>query len=638
MKTQNIIFNPKVNLVSKKANTAPKVQFASIPDVFIKNAKCDVSFNGLTRDMGKRAYPTLEAIQAKIEQHPKSNGIVGNLPNEWLEKIPQSHRGETIKQLYKSIGEVALELRKKENSKEAVVSASQKINEALHIVGIIEPEQKIKLKKLEAGAYGTGYLLEQNTPTKDKFIIKIFHDIEPTLDIHGNYIEQNRAMFWQKNTTKNNNRAKSYFMDLKNGYMINQFIGILTPLPKKRVNESRLGLFANDETGNHNIINGYSIDYGGLEIKTPILDNNKEARYTYKKITNAPYSEKLGVWNQIYENKSVPNYTQKLEGLIPAVNLITGSNNKLECFDKLLKVPDMNLKAALCKNIDVLPFNMRAPWFDNRLHNADSATKKALAHSLKVLSKEPKGDNLARFEKLMNGSDSETQVLLAENLKLLEPEQKTKWFKKLAQLAVQNQDNKLKSQLTRQLSNIADEDKAGWFEQFYKDSDIKVKTSLATHIEQLPNSPANDRVDWYHKLAADALKCEDGYKKLTLALCNNLYILTGKDCEQHYNKFLEIANNSIKSKLAFNLDVLPQDSQPKFFKKIAKVSDNKIKLELAVHLRHIPEESQIDCFKSLIIDADEVLKTKLQKKIKNFPEELKQKCNQLLKKQDKNAA
>lgn len=62
--------------------------------------KRQINFLGLNRNLGKMCFTTSSAIKTKSDFFTKSNGIVGNIPSEWVKNISKENRGEIIKLLY----------------------------------------------------------------------------------------------------------------------------------------------------------------------------------------------------------------------------------------------------------------------------------------------------------------------------------------------------------------------------------------------------------------------------------------------------------------------------------------------------------------------------------------------------------
>lgn len=322
--------------------------------------------SGLTKVLRKKAALSAEFVKEEFIKRSSSNGIVGNLPSEWIKLIPKNEREVKIKGLYNDFKEIIIDLRKKGDIKKA----SEQMTDALKKAEIIQKHENLSLNYLKEGEHCKGYSLDGISD--DKFMIRVFHDrdyLGKFSKDHGNYIEIARAGFWQKNAGKNQ-FTKFHFGDVDSAYMLDGFIGPKTPEYKGRIVHERIYGLINSDGFSTNIIKGYQVDFGGLEIDSYTLSQNKNARYVYKKLFNAPKAERFHKFLKLYSVK------------------------------KYQKNPD--IKLGLAASIDLLPEKDRTRGFLMLLDYADNSMRHELVDKLYWL---PKDDRKIALNKLWNKAD-----------------------------------------------------------------------------------------------------------------------------------------------------------------------------------------------------------------------------------------
>ena len=261
-----------------KTNESKQVQKQPVNSHLPKNADCKssqlpsiscnkymVKFTGLNRNLSKMAYEYSESIKSEVATFPKSKGIVGNLPAEWIQKIPKENRANAIKELYSEMKAIVNDFRLNVFFD---TNTTEKLNEAFAKAGIAKSSEKIKIAHIDDGFYGSVFALKGLSD--DKYVIKIFKSNDEINKYHGNYIEPNRAAFWQKRAGGNTQMVPFHFADVEAGYMVNKYIDEQTPQFKKYISPKVYGLKSADicdqKTGK-NVINGFQIDYGGIKIE-----------------------------------------------------------------------------------------------------------------------------------------------------------------------------------------------------------------------------------------------------------------------------------------------------------------------------------------------------------------------------------
>ena len=245
-----------------------------------------VNFTGLNRNVSKTAYKLADSIKTMLAVSPKSQGLVGNLPSDWVKTIPFEKRAEVIKTLYADFKLAIKEFTSSGDEKVANASLKAVFTKAK----IIDEKSEFKLKILGEGSFGKVFHLKGISD--NKYVIKIFeadNDLfkfrKSYLNRHGNLAESARAAYWQKNAGKNTQMIRFYFGDIDAGYMVNRYIDKATSGCKKTVNPSAFGLKMGDvdtsETG-LNKLNGFQYDFGGIKIIEPELLRNKKHHMRHK--------------------------------------------------------------------------------------------------------------------------------------------------------------------------------------------------------------------------------------------------------------------------------------------------------------------------------------------------------------------
>lgn len=542
--------------------------------------------SGLGNTLGKKAYKEAILVQEETIKHAKSNGIVGNLPFEWVQKIPKNERKTKIKEFYAAFKSAIKDFRENQN----IQQTTEKLNNALHNAGIISPEENLTFKYLEnSGNYGKGYHLEGIFD--GNYMIKVFHkNDELNNDIHGNYSELARYAYWQKNAGKKTQKVRFYFGDIDAGYTVDRYIGENTPEYKGRiVPEEIYGLKNYDPV---NKIKGYDIEVGGLGIppEIEILSNNKTVRFVYGKLYKLPENKRM---SKVYEFMGMKKYKNNKDielGIAASINLLP-ETERLNYFNKLFKSADNKLKKVLAYRLDSLPVEERLNQFNKLLKDADNNIKEALAYRLDCIPDEM--ERLNAFYKLLNNADNEVKNMLARNLSYL-PEKER--FKCINSLLEDTNDN-VKKTLVYKLDYLSDKDeRLDIFYKLLKGSDNEVRKLLAWRIDRLHK---DERFKCFNTLL------ENATNEIKEALSYNLSGLHNKNerIDMFYKLFAN-ADNNIKQKLAENLCCLPKKSRVEAFYKLLENADSNIKEALADSLVYVPQPKRLDCYKKLIENTD----------------------------------
>lgn len=268
-----------------------------------------INFTGLTRYFSSANHNAENLVQA-AEKWTKNNGVIGTPPYEWVQKIPKELRKRKIKELYFAFKDAVDDLNiYSYNTK----PSEKKLDAAFKNAGIINPSENISFTLLSyEGRFGNTYKFSvpiSKNETKH-YVLKVFRShfpqkLRPESElIHGNYVEQNRAFFKQKDfytitrkagKSKNFSRSewhradwpKIFFADVRSNYALFEDAKALLP-PPRRIFWVDSGLQASDFNPD-NIENFYYVDYGGIKIENPFIADNKTARYIYRKIMHSTH-------------------------------------------------------------------------------------------------------------------------------------------------------------------------------------------------------------------------------------------------------------------------------------------------------------------------------------------------------------
>lgn len=536
-----------------------------------------VNFNGLSGALSKKAYESADLIKAEMLKDTKSNGIVGNLPSVWIEKIPVKERKARIKNFYDDLRVAVVKFRENQNNEEL----TKKFNYALQKAKIIGEKEKLSIEHLDDGNYGSGYLIKD--VFDNQFMIKIFHMNDVQNDFHGNYTEINRAMYWRKNAGINQ-KVISYFGDINAGYMVNEYIGRKTPEYKgKIVPEEIFGLenFDSESIANgHNKIKGYQIDYGGLKVQNHLLAENKTVRYVYKKLYYTEEDKKWQAFLAFLNDKKYKHNNDIRLGLVSAISILP-EKARIDGFNELL----------------------------NRTHaefNDDNRIKLGLISKIKIL---PEKGRYYVFEELLKNSDNEIKIGLADNLSLLsEKNKRLEFFEKLSKDA----DKDLKQILAINLNSIPEEGRVAQFSNLLKNADKELKITLAKKLYLIPKG--QDAFEIFKKIARNA----DNEIKMELAEALN-YLPTKEKVEQ-FNILIKNSDNKVKNILAKNISIIPASHRVEGFENLLKSADSTIKITLANSIKYLPKDSaKVAEFEKLSKDADEKVKVALANNLLYLP-------------------
>lgn len=188
-----------------------------------------INFNGLNKVLKKEIY-SKKAIKEFSHSYSRSNGIVGNLPHEWINNMPQQQRENSIKELYSRLGACINGIR--HHLFNRTDEHRIQIEKILKQCKAINENTSIQMNRIGEGAYGVVYKI-------NKYILKIFYWESPyDSRFHGVHSECNTKIYLKHNLSKKDkaNFSKFHFGDINNGYYLEEYIPTcdsLSPKPKE---------------------------------------------------------------------------------------------------------------------------------------------------------------------------------------------------------------------------------------------------------------------------------------------------------------------------------------------------------------------------------------------------------------------
>ena len=408
-----------------------------------------INFAGATTKLKKQACKSIEEIKKIIQDNPKSNGIIGSLPFEWIQQIPSNDRENTIKSFYFDFGKIISNFRETKDKLEC----EDKITELMQKSNIIRSDNKITLNKLGSGAFGDAYLINTQDD-KQNFVLKIFKEVEFSnhgnqQDIHGNYAEINRMAYINNASkslqTKPSQRTRFYVGDTNNAYIISEYA---LPREFKTIYNINLGL-ENKDIGNisKNKINKLDVDAGGLEVVSKILASNKKARYIYKQFNRIQIKDRVILWDTIYNQamKESKHNSETMQILAECTNCIGAKDKRINRIKTLLNLNDSEVNQILARNS--APREFQSELYMGLLKNNDPKVNAILANKLGWIA------NIhipQAYRTIYNNSDFDTVIQLIKNIHTLPENIQGKWYETFSQI-----DNyKVKMNLIDQIEKI----------------------------------------------------------------------------------------------------------------------------------------------------------------------------------------
>ena len=247
----------------------------SIPHSYLegnKKNRVQPAFRGVTEELSKRFYKTQAEIIDEFIKDPKSKGIAGQLPTNWLAKIKADTpelREEIIQKVFMSIRSAVKHLKpynapvkskeyrihKANLENKRLKEASEYLSKSLRHFGILEETNSVNFKILKVSGNFTkrAYVLQEKgkNPTLEKLFIKSFKEITPlssTADYNGKYSEVAHWLYLN-NKTKSPYFSKVYWGDTEGRFMALEYETPpkhISPIVKFKSNYENIYKFAAD--------------------------------------------------------------------------------------------------------------------------------------------------------------------------------------------------------------------------------------------------------------------------------------------------------------------------------------------------------------------------------------------------------
>ena len=475
----------------------------------IINTKKHTAFHGLTKKLKKRIFiDGQKDIKEIINKRGDKNLIVGQLPESILKKLPKENLEGSIKEFYLVFDKISEELRQfNENNAKTIdeirkrrYKSTQQLLEGLLLKYKLAGRfDDVDIEYINKGGKGAGYriigLRGQDTD-EDELVLKNYHVIEGAnwqpFKSHGNYAEQNSAVYWMNNAGYNTQRGKFFWGNLRQGYMIIKYIDEDVRNPKHFIQPYGFGLKCTDEdiVTKHNTCKSYSYDWGGVRVVNRIKNNSKTARAVLKKIRTCPEKYKTLEWERIYNVKKLDK-SQKYAGLAMSIKHMPNKNHYIE---RCLELNNTKANRGLAYVLKYLPYPDAVKYFEKLVQKDDTITQIILFNEIPLIAMENKNLNVHDDLKYMGSDIVPERILdlyniaekyaqpdsiehLASFLHLLPEEQFRPYYERLAKI-----DNyALHDRLIYKLNFVKKEDTMFAVKNIaanLKDSDIALKKRL----------------------------------------------------------------------------------------------------------------------------------------------------------------
>ena len=318
---------------------------------------------------------------------------------------------------------------------------------------------------------------------------------------HGNYAEQNSAVYWMNNAGYDTQRGKFFWGNLKQGYMIVKYIDEDVRNPERFVSPYSYGLKCTDEdiVTKHNTCKSYSYDWGGVRVINRVRNSSKTARAVLKKILVCKEDYKPALSEQLYNTKKMDK-NQRNAGLAMAIKHMPNKNYYI---NRCLELNDKLVNRALAYVLKYLPYEDSVKYFEKLAQKDDTITEIILFNEIPLIAKEHK--NAVVYDDLQYaGSDIHPERILelyniaekyagkdsiehlASFLHLLPHEHFRSYYKRLAEI-----DNyALHDRLIYKLSFVNKEDLSFAIKNIasnLKESDIVLKKRLTLDASGIPD-------------------------------------------------------------------------------------------------------------------------------------------------------
>ncbi len=363
------------------------------------------AFCGMTKQLKKIMHiDGQKDIKAIIEKRAGKSQIAGRLPSFIFEKLPKENREAAIRDFYSVFDRISEELRNFDESKAVKLEEIRKrrynYNKELletlirkyKLAGILDD---VDIEYIDKGGKGAGYRiigLRGHDIDEDELVMKNYHMIEgkdwQPYKSHGNYAEQNSAVYWMNNVGFDTQRGKFFWGNLKQGYMIVKYIDEDVRNPRRIVSPYTYGLKCTDEdiVTKHNVCKMYSYDWGGVRIINRIKNNSKTARAVQSKIRDTEDKYREMEWARLFHSKHMDK-SQKNAGLAMSIKHMPNKNFYI---NKCLELNDPLVNRSLSYVLKYLPYEDSLKYFEKLVQTDDTVTQVILFNEIPLLAMDNK--------------------------------------------------------------------------------------------------------------------------------------------------------------------------------------------------------------------------------------------------------
>lgn len=186
-----------------------------------------ISYQGLNRKLSKNIFYH-ETVRELDKLYPKSNGIVGNIPPQWIKNMPADKRGTLIPDLYATIGKfvsILLPIIPSDTLRNKTLTYILRKHQA------IGPKSSVQIYEVAGGAMSIGYKIENKTDGYSLFLKRFEKNRKNKYlresGIHGAIPENNIKTFLKhdmKTKREKSQFSNFYYGDIKNKYYIEEYL------------------------------------------------------------------------------------------------------------------------------------------------------------------------------------------------------------------------------------------------------------------------------------------------------------------------------------------------------------------------------------------------------------------------------
>lgn len=186
-----------------------------------------ISYQGLNRTLSKRVFRNKTILELD-KLNPKSNGIVGNIPPQWVQNMPVEERAELIPKLYEKLGKfVSKVLPKLPGNKIQSILLTNILREHK----AIDSSSSVNIKKIGKGLLSKGYRIKNKSDGSSLFLKRFIETHKNkylrTTGIHGPASENNVKTFLKHDIKTNKEKSlftNFYYGDMRNGYYVEEYL------------------------------------------------------------------------------------------------------------------------------------------------------------------------------------------------------------------------------------------------------------------------------------------------------------------------------------------------------------------------------------------------------------------------------